>query len=67
MPDPGYGPNGQRLTVSGRIAFEANGPILSINSGDDVWTIYALGVTTIPFMSQSDDEVIAHNYIGGVL
>lgn len=67
MTDPGYGPNGQRLTTSGRISFEANGPILTINSGDDVWTIDPLGVRTVPFISQTDDEAITYIYPGGVL
>lgn len=67
MSDPGYGPNGQRLTTSGRISFEANGPILTINSADDVWTIQPLGVVSIPFISQGDDEALSYIYIGGVL
>lgn len=67
MPDPGYGPNGQRLVVSGLQSLAAQGPILTIPSGEDVWTIRPLGVSSIPFISQSDDEVFSHIYLGGVL
>lgn len=66
MADPGYGPNGTRRDVSGRIAFDANAPPITINPGDDVWTIEPLGLTTFPFINQLDDEAHSFIYLGGV-
>lgn len=65
MPDPGYGPNGERLVVSGRLALSAQGPILTIPEGEDVWTIYPLGVVPPPFIDQDDDTSPVFNYLGG--
>lgn len=65
MPDPGYGPNGVRRDGSGLIAWEANGPPISMTIGDDMWTVWPLGVTTIPFISISDDEAHTFIYLGG--
>ena len=67
MADPGYGPNGQRLTASGLIDFEANGPILNLTDGDEVWTIRGLGMAYIPTIRPVDDEAITYNYLGEAL
>lgn len=67
MSDPGYGPNGERIDVSGRLSLSAQGPILVIPEGYDVWTIYPLGVVPIPYIDQDDDTSPTFNYIGGVL
>lgn len=67
MADPGYGPNGERVDVSGRLTLLAQGPILTIPEAEDVWTIYPLGVVPIPFVDQDDDTSPVFNYLGGVL
>lgn len=67
MADPGYGPNGERTPASGLTVWLANGPILTINEADDVWGVHALGLVSIPFISQSDDEAMTYIYPGGVL
>lgn len=66
MPDPGYGPNGQRLEVGGRIAFEAQSPPLVFTAGDDRHGVYPLGIRVIPFIDQDDDESQPFVYLGGV-
>lgn len=67
MPDPGYGPNGVRLTSVGRISWDANAPPEVMIPGEERWTIYPLGKVPLPFISQKDDEGKTFNYIGGVL
>lgn len=66
MPDPGYGPNGERLDPSGAITWQANAPPISVNEGDDVWTIYPLGLIPLPYIDQDDDEVWSGVYLGGL-
>jgi len=65
--DPGYGPNGERIDVVGRLSLNSQGPILTIPEAEDVWTIYPLGVVPIPFIDQDDDTSPVFNHIGGVL
>lgn len=67
MPDPGYGPNGERLVVAGRLDLSSQGPILVVSEGYDVWTIQPLGLVPIPYIDQDDDASLVFNYIGGVL
>lgn len=66
MPDPGYGPNGEFLAASGLVSWQAQKPPEPYNPVDDVWTIWPLGVTTIPYIDQDDDEVFSSVYLGGV-
>ncbi len=66
MPDPGYGPNGERRDVVGPISWEANGPPQVIPAGDDVWLFFPLAVIPLPFIDQDDNEVWSHIYLGGV-
>jgi len=66
MPDPGYGPNGQRLEVAGRISFEAQSPPLVYTPGYDRHGIYPLGRRPTPFIDQNDDESQPFVYLGGV-
>lgn len=64
--DPGYGPNGERLSVTGRVSWRANAPPKVIPAGDDQWGIYALGLNPLPAIDQNDDEVFSSIYLGGV-
>lgn len=65
MPDPGYGPNGELIPAVGLVAFEAQRPPEPFTPADDVWTIWPLGETPLPFVSQEDDEVFSYVYLGG--
>lgn len=66
QPDPGYGPNGERIDGVGLIAWSANPPPESYTPVDDIWLYFALGESTIPWISQSDDEGWPSVYLGGV-
>lgn len=65
MPDPGYGPNGERLDASGAISWQANGPPQHIPD-DNFWMVFPLGELTIPYIDQDDDQVWKSIYLGGV-
>lgn len=65
MPDPGYGPNGERSDPVGLVSWQANAPPSVVTEGDDIWLFYALGETTIPFIDQDDDEGWKGVYPGG--
>lgn len=65
MPDPGYGPNGERLDSIGRVLFEANAPPRLVLEAFEQWHIRALGFTSVPFLAQADQEVFDHVYPGG--
>lgn len=66
MPDPGYGPNGERLDPSGAISWSANAPPVVTLPQDAFQFIRPLGVQTIPFIDQDDDEAFRFIYLGGV-
>lgn len=65
--DPGYGPNGERVDPSGLVSWQANPPPVHVAAMDDVWTIYPLGFTFVPYIDQDDDEVFEAVYLGGVV
>lgn len=65
-PDPGYGPNGERLDPSGLVVWQANPPPEHEPTVDDVHIYYALGEREVPFIDQNDDEGWPGFYIGGV-
>jgi hypothetical protein len=66
MPDPGYGPNGEYIAPVGATVWEAIGPATPVTAGDDRHQIYALGIITVPFIDQDDDDVWKGTYMGGV-
>lgn len=66
MPDPGYGPNGERLDASGLVSWQAAAPPVPVNEADDYYGIYPLGVVVIPFIDQDDDDAWESIYLGGV-
>jgi hypothetical protein len=65
MADPGYGPNGERIDGVGRIQFEANAPPRLVEDEFEQWHIRGLGLTSVPFVSQTDEEVYNRIYPGG--
>lgn len=65
MPDPGYSPNGERIDPTGAVVWQANSPPEIISEGFDIWLWFEVGVTTIPAISQTDDEPWQHVYLGG--
>lgn len=65
MPDPGYGPNGERLDPTGLISWQSNAPPVPVVEGDDQWVIYAIGMTYLPAISLTDDESWKSVYPGG--
>lgn len=66
MPDPGYGPNGERVDPTGRVVWQANSPPERVTTDRALRTISALGLRTIPYIDQSDDEAWLAVYLGGV-
>ena len=66
--DPGYGPGGERLDPTGAIQWQAIAPPVSITEGDDdYYSIVPLGLQTIPYIDQDDDNVWTDIYLGGVV
>lgn len=64
--DPGYGPNGERLSPVGLVSWDANPPPKAFPAVDEVWWIWALGETTVPMIAPLDDEGLPGVYLGGV-
>lgn len=65
MPDPGYGPNGERHDPTGRVSWLANAPPEVIPSGDEYLIGWVIGASTIPPIAPLDDEVWAFQYPQG--
>ena len=62
--DPGYGPNGERLDPSGAISWAAAADPRPATQGWEFWMTFPLGLITIPFSSQTDDNVWSGKYLG---
>lgn len=65
MPDPGYGPNGERVDPSGLVSWQANAPPKVIPEGFDHWWIFPLALNPLPWIDQNDDEAWQSIYLGG--
>lgn len=59
MADPGYGPNGERIDPLGVVSWKAQGPPQIRPVWSDRHEPVALGLQTIPFIDQDDEDVWA--------
>jgi len=66
MADPGYGPNGERVDPAGRVAWQANSPPVLVEADLKLHTVSALGLRTLPFVDQEQDEAWSSVYLGGI-
>lgn len=67
MDSYGYISTGERLMPAGAAVWTENQPPIPVDPGGDRYMIYSLGVRTVPWIDQDDDERWKYIYLGGVL